>query len=917
MEQQLSFSGICLTPYSDVSPDGQCAVLHNLELHDGSLRPSVLAGQQYILPSSGYTLQAVHTTSSFRHLILTAPITSSGVTGGGRPVSQVVLWADEPLDSNPSATLAVQTLSSVSSLLQIQAVGNTIILLTDEGLLYYLWSEGSYKFIGDKLPELGVQYALCGSARSEGRYEGEQAASVSEAEEDRYLSVTISRDSTVGSNGYASVYQEVKGDAAFSDFVHAYVNKLRDEMLRDNEFYAPFFVRCAYCLFDGTIAMASAPVLMVPSTMPHFRVLVFPAGSGRPSTSSSYSDVEDMFGDRRVMVTYRDDVAGHDLCLKNLSQSSLSSWSDIIKSINVYITRQILPEKEDSLITRLYYKASASGWRSNRPTSHSDDDGRNYMRPVRDNFSDEEFNMESFTATGFDIRFPSKTKEDFKEELISSSQFYKIKSISLEEFQSDYSQFTRLSLNKSVLLNIVQQELFDDAYDYRTHDVLMPRKAMVYNSRLMLYDVRRQLFSGFSFQQMVQYFYNASVATVTVYVWIRAEDGLTRIVQSTYTGSLLWPGLFFYYPDSRAFKMVIAYGSLTYEVPLAAHPFLQGAYFLDWDELSLSPLSSFTAPTLVQDAVSELNKVYCSDASNPFVFPVSGIYTIGTGNILGMASVATPLSQGQFGQFKLMAFCSDGNYAMNVTDDGSFSTMTPMQRDVCAVPASITTLDREVLYLSARGAMVTSESRLQCLSSVLDGVSESLPEPLASQLSVPVSDIDSLLQTQHVAFDYPNQRVIFFLSDGVAFVYSLTDNAWSSAQFAPVRAVLNTYPSSYVQYADQGLIVKLSSVYAYTPSVQVSGIVFTRPIKLGSLQLKRLTQYALQGQGFQAKVYIYASSDGLNWHLLGVSSSIIRQHLVGRSFKYFRFALQLSLAADAHLAGLRLGYLVSPEQRFR
>ncbi len=51
-EKQISFSGLNLTPYSDISPDGQLSASVGLEIHDGSIRPSVLAGEKYILPQS-------------------------------------------------------------------------------------------------------------------------------------------------------------------------------------------------------------------------------------------------------------------------------------------------------------------------------------------------------------------------------------------------------------------------------------------------------------------------------------------------------------------------------------------------------------------------------------------------------------------------------------------------------------------------------------------------------------------------------------------------------------------------------------------------------------------------------------------------------------------------------------------------
>lgn len=70
-EKQISFSGLNLTPYSDISPDGQLSASVGLEIHDGSIRPSVLAGEKYILPQSHNSakLLYIHSATSYSHFI--------------------------------------------------------------------------------------------------------------------------------------------------------------------------------------------------------------------------------------------------------------------------------------------------------------------------------------------------------------------------------------------------------------------------------------------------------------------------------------------------------------------------------------------------------------------------------------------------------------------------------------------------------------------------------------------------------------------------------------------------------------------------------------------------------------------------------------------------------------------------------
>jgi hypothetical protein len=888
-EKQITFQGLNLTPYSDISPDGQCSVMHNLELHHGSLRPSVLAGKEYTLPASGYTLVHVHATSAFRHFIFTAPVSASGVTGGGRPISTVILWAAEDGDS---MALSPEAITGVSSVLKVTALGNTLVILTDEGLLYYLWSEGAYKYIGNKPPELGIQFSLERKERfdlSENSDYHESAGDPIEA----YISGSTIYDDY--ENGRPS------GHTVTSDFLWACTNKLISDFNNNCLFYAPFFVRFAYKLYDGTITMASHPVLVVPCTsLPAFYV--------------NYAIDEG----NKIILAGVGTRFFFKLCMLVDKLGNLEDWKDIVSSVDIYITPQQPRWKYNTVLENLNSSLTGYGiWSEFRRTNSS-------SVMAKENFLMYTYNtLTEYYPNDVYVGFKEMTDEDYKMELVKNSLFYKVAEYKIDELKAKEGTgyFTNVKFALSTLTNLVQQDLLDERYDYRSHDTVVASNCMVYNSRLNLFDVQRYPFKGFSPAYMHQWMYNTKnvdSGSIEVYVYIHAEDGMTRVVRSAYSGNLMWPGIFFYYPDNRAYKIVYYYGGLRYELPLSVHPALNGAYYLAWDEIDVQDSSGSTIPNVVSDAVVEENKIYCSDVNNPYVFPSSGIYTVGTGKILGVGTVATPLSTGQAGQFKLIFFCSDGNYAYNIASDGTLSENdnTLIQRDICSVPSSLTVLDREMLFLSARGVMSTDQSQLRCLSEVLDGVSDTLPGAIA-EWDVPSVSIPALLSTEFVAYDYANQRVIFMASSGQSYVLSLQDGTWSTASFPAVKAVLNIYPASYVQLAGTGNVVRLDSVYDYTLLTPRVGYLLTRPLKLDSLQLKRLMQFALEGKGFSSTTYLFGSQDGERWFLLGSTSAARRQHLVGRSFKFFRLGMVVSMGTDDNLSGVRLGYIVNPEKRFR
>lgn len=173
---------------------------------------------------------------------------------------------------------------------------------------------------------------------------------------------------------------------------------------------------------------------------------------------------------------------------------------------------------------------------------------------------------------------------------------------------------------------------------------------------------------------------------------------------------------YIFYPNPNAYKIVVEYyqGTGEYifqELKLEKHAGLNGAYFFDNFKSADIPYTS--EPIVSTDCiVSASNKLYTSEVGNPFFFPLEGINTIGVGKVLGMASTTPALSQGQFGQFPLLVFATDGIWAMEVSPNGLYSVKQPISRDICSNPKSITQIDGAVIFISDKGAMIIDADRL-------------------------------------------------------------------------------------------------------------------------------------------------------------------------------------------------------------
>lgn len=864
-ESNINFTGVALTPYSDISPDGQLSVCAGLEFHGGSLRPSMLGGTKYTLPSDGksYRMIHIHTTSAYSHFILS--------------VGDDLYWADVR-----EGNLSVSRIGTFSGFSSANSVGNTLIVLTSGGIHYSLWKDGSYNYIGQKPPEIGMSFGLSTTIYDR---PADTGSVVIEPELD-YTGST--RQIFISDNDDQRKY--------ITDVVWGAINRVIEGCSENNRFCMPFFVRAAYRRFDGSYTMLSAPILMIPDSVGPKALFTFEKKESRKLTGKIYAR------------------AWASLLVASLSSNfsnDIASWGDIISSLDIFISPQVMRADSSEELYVLYGQAESELTWHKPPSSYSIGCFYGSGSP----FTRMDFDWQLSSTTMKYFKIPMKDEEAFLQDLNGSMQFYKVRSISLGQLSSLSSGGFFPVLDKNLeLSNLPQQESLPDSEDYQSHDSLISQHSHVYNQRLHLFDLQRMLFHGFSPENSWTYTDDGNGGNVTVSVVLSAEDGGTRVVRASSSGfHLSQLGRFLYYPNINASRMIISGGGFSYDIPLQPHPLLNGAYYIFMD--TEPSRSSVSVPSVSDLPVNMSNKVYTSEVGNPFYFPLEGIYTVGSGKIYGISSIATALSQGQFGQFPLMIFCSDGNYAMSVNEEGRYSAIHPMQRDVCVNPDAIVQTDSEVLFISSRGVMATSGASASCISSELDGVPEQLPSKFEMWLH-PKGKPGDFFRTCRVAYDYTSRRIIFFPPQGGScYIYSIDGAFWSSNAFGSVVSAINVFPYSYVQLSD-GQILNLSDVYGYEGAKRQC-LIYTRPVKLGSFQLKRILRMSVQGTfSSEQKISVYVSNDCLSWHYIGTSESseiVLR----GRPSKYFRFVIEASLSPAENISALRIHYETRKERRLR
>ena len=319
---------------------------------------------------------------------------------------------------------------------------------------------------------------------------------------------------------------------------------------------------------------------------------------------------------------------------------------------------------------------------------------------------------------------------------------------------------------------------------------------------------------------------------------------------------------------------------------------------------------------------------------------------IGEGDILGISTSAKALSQGQFGQFPLYCFCTDGVWALSVGDDGTYTSNQPVSRDVCNNPESITQIDGAVVFTTDQGLKLIQGSEVVLLSGHLEGHNVDEDEYFKKsedgtgffakynlgefdKLINPESrDIRDIFRTCSIAYDYVNQLLRIFpkREEGADtkvpykyYVYSFTTNEFATVignefdngngEYDEVTKVVPDYPSSIVQIGS-----KLYRPMETEREGLQDGLILTRPLTLDDpFALKKLQDMRLNYSKFKGnskcRVVLYVSNDGHKWKMIN--------SFRGGAYKYFRIAVATKLTDADALTGAVMRYSLERTNKLR
>ena len=364
------------------------------------------------------------------------------------------------------------------------------------------------------------------------------------------------------------------------------------------------------------------------------------------------------------------------------------------------------------------------------------------------------------------------------------------------------------------------------------------------------------------------------------------------------------------------------------EIKLEEHPSLNGAYYFSsfkdytWKTEGLPSIKESDTPSVFIH-----NKIYTSEVENPFSFPVEGINTIGDGEIIGLASATQALSQGQFGDFPLYAFTSEGIWALSVNDKGTYYSSRSLSRDVCTHTSSITQTDTGVMFISSKGLMYLYGSRTSCLSEKLSFshfdvtklpyIDEFVSSVMGITIPLDTTPFLAYLKEANIIYDYLNSHAIIYNKNYTySYIYSFIYKTWGYIE-GRIDYAVNSYPSP--QFVCREKLMTTGDKYAEIDLS--SGLIITRPFSLNSDFYKTITQLYVRGSIPLSKdgninMVLYGSRDGINYCVVNSGMDYIRQSY-GTGYKYFVLCLGFNLIPSNAISCIDIDYREKQNNRLR
>lgn len=328
----------------------------------------------------------------------------------------------------------------------------------------------------------------------------------------------------------------------------------------------------------------------------------------------------------------------------------------------------------------------------------------------------------------------------------------------------------------------------------------------------------------------------------------------------------------------------------------------------------------------VKDYNKQRNILKVSLLDNPFCFPNEQTYKF-DGDIVAVKNTAETVSQGQFGQYPLYVFTTDGIWAMQVDTSGktAYISQAQVSREVCT--GGVCAINDGIAFTTNKGIMVIKGEQTAFLSDALDGLRCEMFENSYSLLSA-IGDRGAGMKKAVPIREYvkgaklgynnnENELLVFNPGFDYSYVYNTSSNLWKMCDKSYEETTEGVGPlGELILYKGEN-----DDRYIFRGGEKNNPILaITRPLKTDLSDYKRLRQVALRTT-FKGSLnfYVLGSNDGANFVCItgkeypskngNEPTDVTRRDLVttmsrSRQYKYFAIAIAGNMEGRISMAEL-------------
>ena len=948
MEQlTIQYKGMASQPSDYLVEDGNLNMAVNLEMRDGSLHAARMPRSKWFQKSK-FTPRFIHNTSDGREIVLGIVKEDEVVSPDGEGSSHTqgtgkytIGACDITGDTFEELEMdGMPTADKPSDIGNFCAIGNLISLTVNGVLMHMSYNDWTYNVLEHSIPFIPLHFDTLRVADNLSTVDGGRDLD----------SILPNRMDCLPEKGdlpynlpkkyktekeIIEWYKTSESYRNMSDYCLGTHNKVRERLLKDNILMYPVMLVYAIKLYDGSYVQKSNPILL------------FPVANTVECKAKFPNDYPDMgTGDERISMPdgnpkYHFKVRGmfyeaYRVCMKSLTDEAnkeikkiRESYGSIVEGVDFFLSENIYTINPDEMevVTKRIKVAQLA------------DD----------------------TTTAIYEIFPSpqfKTR-DLWQEIPKIGNFYLVKSVKLEELPKLCKDGTYLldkSRDNTDLTNYTQKESIT-LTNVQGYTNMHCEGLMSYNSRLIAYGIRSSMLDLNDMDVYCPTISNPSGGKelpndyAKAHLYSRTYNKVRIVVKPPFEREIV---IGYDSDTERSFPILFMYPSLYctdayLDMPynksclqknMTAHKLLVMSYIITepprLGQLTLSgwKLSLDALPDVSKDkTVVNENLVKASDVNNPFVFSDGNSTTCGKGKVKVVAANTQPISQGQFGQYPIFAFCSDGVYAIGIGGNGTIQNCVPYSTDVITDAVSLCNVGRDIVFVSSSGVMsIGDEGRKMLLSAdknatyAFDDVKQrdAVHAVITNHYpAITVPSMDNLYKYltdgARIAFDYQNRRLIVF-NPKYAYSYLMdTDTQQWTVLTRKFTDHLNPVAQCLMVDADK------ETVYDYsTDDVQqeMAAWLSTRAIKLGAPDLHKTIRTMIQRGQLHGRdavgQLLYGSRDMINWYPIRSSITSVMRGFGGSGYKYFRvFAFLPQMTQKDSLYGCSVGFDLRMTSRMR